>query len=263
MKKSKVVVIVIFTLLGISAAAALMHWTVFSDPEDNLAQFMSRHYGVLDPTNKFWQKPAASKDNDGEPAGFEICAENASNNETKVFMLAVCSVPSVAGGSHSDSGTIELYVIDRGDKQYKAVASLKIDGFGSFGSPGTVKVVQLGKSLYGFEIEGGGVWQGVFISTTGIYVPYKDTFKEALIIRSAYNDEGQLDCENCSEQAVDLQRTIEIKPDAESSLYPIQIKEKSAHLGKETDTTYIVRFDQASSRYIYPKELEPGAGNYD
>lgn len=263
MKKRKVAVTIIFALLGLSAAASLTYWTVFSDQEDNLSQFMSSHYGVLDPTNKLWQKPAQSKDNDFEPAGFEICAENESNSAVKVFLLAVCSVPGNAGGSHSDSGGIELYAIDRSKKQYNIVASLKIDGYGSFGSPGTVKIVQLGKAFYGFEIEGGGVWQGVLISTTGIYVPYKETFKEALTIRSAYNDEGHLDCENCPEQAVNLQRAIEIKYDGESNFYPIQIKEKSSHLGKEINNDYVARFDQESWRYIYPKELEPGAGNYD
>lgn len=263
MDKRKVSVIALFTLLCVSAAAYWLYSTVLSNPKDNLPQFMSARYGVLDPADNSWRKPTPAKADAAEPAGFKICADNDSTTDNKVFLLAVCSVPGKAGGSHSDSGTIELYAIDRSKPQFTIVSALTMEGFGSFGNPGTVKIIQLGTAFFGFQIEGGGVWQGVSIGTTVVYVPYKDTFKEALVIRSAYNDEGRLDCENCADQITELERTLEIKPDGQADMYPIQINEKSKYLGKQTSHAYWARFDKDSWRYIYPKELERESGNQE
>lgn len=247
--------------LGIVAAfltAAIIIYSckkIFWPKIDPVEYFMTETYGKYDPSDKLWHPQPAE---DGAPSDdvlHKICARNDDKTNNKVFLIAVCSVPDDDHNSHADSGRIGYYAIDRSEALPKVVASLETDGAGSHGNSGDVEVVQLGRSFFGFQVEGGGVFQGIAISGIEIYVPYKNTFKSALQFQSAYNNEGYLACDDCPDQVEDLERTLKIRKDEKSNVYPLKITEHDRSAGKNVTRVYDVYFNKKSWSYIAPKEL--------
>lgn len=237
-------------------AAMVLAYREHITQSDEIIQFMRSHYGLFDENKKIWRQEPNSEHDVIDTQAYEVCAENFGARSEKVVLLAVCSVPDEPDGAHGDSGLIELYAIDRSTGQLNVVASLKTDGIGSHGHPGDVKVVQLGKSFWGFQVEGGGIWQGTVVSSIVIYVPQKNSFKEAMAIRSTLNNFGSLSCKACQSTGVNIERSVEIVADGKSKIYPLRIVESGERHGHVVKNTYEAKFDARKWSYIYPRAID-------
>lgn len=220
----------------------------------DLTAFMEERYGRLQPDQKHWKQSV------DEPL-YAICASK--DIEVKGephHMLAVCGELPDELKSHAASGYVDMYVMKREFSGLVPVAELKDVDSGSFGTPGSVTVVRLGKNFYGFKEESGWSGQGVTNSYTTIYVPAGNTFHPALRFTSFADDSGGCDgTDNCP-RMTSIERSIEFVPVKKSSIYVARITSRGYANGKPVSNVYTLHYITNKHEYLVPKNFKADIG---
>ncbi|MEY4754050.1 MAG: hypothetical protein RJA44_1725 [Pseudomonadota bacterium] len=212
-------------------------------------EFMAERYVLLDEKKRIWgEKNADGTADQDRSLRLDICASNHEQKDLNVFLLAVCGRAG-ENVTHIDSGTIDMYAINRSTGPFEVVAESHMDGFGSMGEPGEIKILRLGRAFWGFQIEGGFTGQGITVAHTRLYVPHKDDFTEALNILSFYGNGGVTEDKD---QQTEINREIVPLANGTDNTYKLKISETSR--GKASKV-YMAGFDTAQWRYNYPKQL--------
>jgi hypothetical protein len=261
--RQKAVIITGVVLLAAALAGAVAWWLLRPEPDlyADVKALLDTRYGDYDPEQKLWLAPA---DPEGDEAGttlaFKLCMENTVRaGDVEKVLVAVCGfMPE--GGSHADSGRVDFFVLEKEFRGLRLLAQLEDTPSGTFGEPGEVSVVRLGREFFGFKIEDGWTGQGNVIQVARLFVPRDDTLQQALSVSVTLDNESAGACEGESMSACTrLTRTIAIDDRlAEASIYPLVITEKGLLDGKERSGTYEIPFDKKRWGYVLPAVLEEG-----
>jgi hypothetical protein len=236
-------------VIAVSAAATAI-WML--GREDMLATMMADSYGSYDAGRKVWVR-AGSRDNSRV---YRICAQQEVDvrGENHV-LLAVCG-NTAEMDSHATSGTVDLYVL-RGDRREFTVAAqtLGVES-GSFGRTGSVSVMKLGPSFYGFAVEDGWAGQGYTLETLSLYAPRNDALKETLSIRIGTDNSGTGSCGDADNECNVVVRKVSADESAANeSVYPLNVVQSGKYDGRDMDGTFRLAFDRKNWTYRAPKGL--------
>ncbi len=226
-----------FMLVGVGCPAS-------AHDRHALNAFMADRYGEWNPAEKYWERGAK------EPRYAVCAAKDIEVDGEPRQMLAICGELPDARKSHAASGYVDLYVMKRTDTGLAPVAELTGIESGSFGAPGSVTVIRLGKDFYGFEEKSGWSGQGYTNGFTSIYVPFGDTFHLALRFSSAAEDSR----ETC------IERSIEFIPSPNSPTYVARITSSGRDQGKPVSRVYTLHYNPKKHEYIMPKDFKADIG---
>jgi hypothetical protein len=243
-----VVAIIFFLIIG------FLIYTYFSSMND-LNSFMNKRYGQLSPDKKYWVK-----NDDG--LCYVVCAsQDIKINGEPHRMVAVCGELPEERRYHAASGYVDLYVMKRSRTGFTPVAELEGVESGSWGTPGSVSVVRLGKEFYGFKEESGWSGMGVTNGYTTIYVPTPKSFHKALRFSDYADDLGvYTGDEEEGEARTKLERTIEFIPGKGSNIFLARIKSGGYVKGKPISTVHSLPYNLKRHEYMVPKDFTADMG---
>lgn len=243
--------LVIFAVVALPAAGILVLSQMHN--RQDLNAFMKERYGKFDPKNKYWVK-------DSEDLNYMVCAsQDIEINGEPHSMIAVCGEVPDDLKSHAACGYVDLYVMKHSFTGMTPVAELLGIESGSFGIPGNVLVVRLGKQFYGFAEEGGYTGQGYTNGYMTIYVPVGRSFHKALRFSTAADDSGAYH-EDDQENHTSLERNIEFIPRRGSNVYAARITSSGYYDGEKISTVHILTFNLKKHEYRLPKDFDADVG---
>lgn len=242
-------------VLSVLFAGAAALTVIYFHTRHDLNDFMKDRYGGWNPDKKHWGKSAA------EPH-YVVCA----SKDIKIkgephHMLAVCGELPDENKSHAASGYVDIYVMKRNFSGLVPVAELTKIESGSFGTPGNVTVVRLGKDFYGFKEDSGWSGQGYTNGYSTIYVPVGNTFHAALRFSSIADDSGVCDetDEGCTPRT-SIERSIEFVPGKDSNIYVARITSSGNAKGKPVSNVYTLHYLPKKHEYLAPKDFKADIG---
>ncbi len=179
-------------------------------------------------------------------------------------LLAMCT-RSARESTPNDPGRIDLFLLKRDAEGWHPVAqTLGLDS-GQMGQPGEVGVLQLGPSLYGFEISETSVSQGYLLGGTRLYVPRTEGingggFQVALDYTSTVRNIGTHECAHATPAVCsDFSRRLKIDVQAARegvAAYPLRITSLGHFRGAPVSATHVLSFDAKRAQYKLPAGFE-------
>jgi hypothetical protein len=257
MKNGKVVAGV---LIVVVVATALAVWMLRPRPGyyTDLPTFMSERYGLYDAQEKVWTVPLPSGEKAEDATAFRICSQQTvRSGDREKILLAVCG-EDPAGG-HAQPGSIDFFVLEKAGRDLHLLAASQDNASGSFGVPGKVAVLQLGRAFYGFRVDE--VWsgQGYTFGTTFLYVPHEQTFRQALALRSLIDSTGTLGCEEDSEgegECTAFERTLTVDDSQpQAAVWPLVVSESGFRDRRDMNAVYRIGFDKQRWLYEVPESI--------
>ena len=275
MKKPIKILLIIFAVIGF-IAVSLVAFVFYHERTRGLESankivehfvdipaLIKSSYGVYNAKHKGF-RPYETEDESEPPYYLNICLnEDVSIRGVKHRLLAMCSTPiSGVGDSHAAAGVIDFFVL-RSEKQgLTVVAQSRGYESGSFGHPGTVKLIRLGHDFYGFVVEAGGTWQGETISQRTLLVASGDAVIVAAILPAEYDNGGSRtdDCAQQSQLCRELSQ-VEYSFSVDNSTpsaatYPLRIVANGIVNGKKFQKDWIIPFDVKLWHYTIPETLK-------
>lgn len=227
-----------------------------------LHTFLRQHYGEPDATGSGWR--GLGGDAEGGRL-WQVCAERVLP-DPRQRLLAVCG-RQAGGGAHAEAGSVDLYLLqqhgsDRRTRQagddWHVLTRLADLPSGSFGSPGEVRVVQLGPSWYGFAVLDRYQGNGQVVASLHLYAPTHAGMAEVLALNTGYDNAGLHACRPQPTAACrDVQRHWQFEAVPDQPAFVLRIDEQ--WLGNQTrrQLRHRLAFDAGSGRYRLPSTLEP------
>jgi hypothetical protein len=181
-----------------------------------------------------------------------ICADSGPRPDN-IRYVAVCGTVSDAG--HVTSGLTDLWILDTRTKQPRVIASSRDIQNGSFGSPGDVRLIEIGPQALAFVIEGGMSNMGTTVEKTVLYMQSSEEILEnALEFTSHYDNSGFCDAETdaeCKKRSVSMTCALKIDKTQFSGPdhYQLSIRSEGQRSGREhLPVTIVLPFN--SGRYL-------------
>jgi hypothetical protein len=171
-------------------------------------------------------------------------------------LLATCT-RSARASAPNDPGRIDLYLLKRDAEGWQPVAQALGLESGQMGQPGDVAVLQLGPSLYGFEISETAVSQGYLLGGTRLYVPRETSFQVALDYTSTVRNIGTHECAHARPAVCsDFSRRLKIDAREGVAAYPLRITSLGHFRGEPVSATHVLSFDAKRAQYRLPAGFE-------
>ncbi|MBL0729175.1 hypothetical protein [Piscinibacter sp. HJYY11] len=171
-------------------------------------------------------------------------------------LLAMCT-RSARESASNDPGRIDLYLLKRDAEGWQPVAQKLGLESGRMGQPGEVSVLQLGPSLYGFEISETSVSQGYLLGGTRLYVPRETGFQVALDVTSTVRNTGTHECAHATPAVCsDFSRRLKVEVREGVAAYPLRITSLGHFRGEPVSATHVLSFDAKRAQYRLPAGFE-------
>lgn len=183
--------------------------------------------------------------------------ETTEYNGKPAVMLAVCGIPKDFG--HPTPGITDFFLLQ--GQPLAAVASARLQQFGSMGSAGEIDAERFGANLPGFIVESGFTGQGHTTVNRTVLVPKDDGFHEAGSFLASMDDnllrKGCTDGPTC-QPGKDYEIEFELDIDdfnRTAKTYPLVVHEQGKACGAELDKRYTLTLDPATLTYDIPAAL--------
>ncbi|MBT8558544.1 zinc ribbon domain-containing protein [Polynucleobacter paneuropaeus] len=156
---------------------------------------------------------------------------------------------------HAASGIIELMKLKDNNGKFSYIDGSGPIFSGSFGYPGYVKIIPLGKITYGWKITDGWMGQGYVYSYLRLYSPInrgRSGIKEILSIQSGFDSSGVC---NPGDRGC-IVNTIEstVRQDKTSDMYyPLKISVDSKTGSSSFSRDFLLRFDTKAHKFLVPE----------
>lgn len=220
----------------------------------DIAEFMASRYGDYDSKEQAWREDAK-----GAVLLFSPCAQQRVGIEgARHILLAACG--RNRSNSHVDSGRADFYLLEKTPSALVVAASAEGEMTGSWGDPGTVTIVQLGKGFYGFQLEVSDMHFGRSYTQLSLHAPRNSRIVPVLKLQS-FADSNPCTATpelSAGKACTDVRRSLLVDTrQPELPAYPIVVKERGHYDGdKLLNHDYPLHFDSKHWRYPLPKLRE-------
>ncbi|MCD6061716.1 MAG: hypothetical protein K0S16_2027 [Moraxellaceae bacterium] len=255
MEKRKVAAVVVVLLVVV--AIGLLAWVFRPRPGyyADIPALMVERYGRYDAEQKVWGVPETGRFHPGDVV-FTICArETVRSGATEKILLAACGrLPE--SPSHADAGRVDFFVLEKEGEELHLLALSEYNDSGSFGEPGRVAIIRLGKAFWGFRVDDGWTGQGYVLNATRIFVPSRHGIEEALALRTGIDNSGSMACDEEPAACTSLERKLVVFDGQPGAMtWPLVVTESGYRDGKNVYAVYEIDFDKRTWTYVYPESI--------
>lgn len=228
--------------VGSNGMGASRAWTVDSE--------LTQRYGKL-------PGPGKGVREDNLDARVDVCLRQEFVDQgIPSTWVAVCG--NVLQASHSQGGWVDLLVFTGARDSAKVVSESSGWESGTFGEPGEVSLVRIGRARRAFVLSSVYTGLGDMIESETWYSPDSAKLREVLSSQVYFSNEGQLPCDEDSIGCRWERRRLGIdSSDGLAETFPIAMEDSARLIGAFQTRKERILFQRDSGRYFLPEALLP------